>query len=52
MSGPARAGTREHSQFRLLAERRAFQRSIGQATERLILSYPRADARTGRERVL
>ena len=22
MSGPARAGTREHSQFRLLAERR------------------------------
>src|SRR6185369_2150672 len=39
------------AQDRLLAERRAFQRSIGQATERLILSYPRADARTGRERM-
>jgi RecB family exonuclease len=39
------------AQDRLLAERRAFQRAIGQATERLILSYPRADARTGRERM-
>src|SRR5258707_346973 len=36
------------AQDRLLAERRAFQRAIGQATERLILSYPRADARPGR----
>jgi RecB family exonuclease len=39
------------AQDRLLAERRAFQRAIGQASERLILSYPRADARTGRERM-
>jgi ATP-dependent helicase/nuclease subunit B len=39
------------AQDRLLAERRAFQRAIGQATERLVLSYPRADARTGRERM-
>jgi len=39
------------AQDRLLAERRAFQRAIGQAAERLILSYPRADARTGRERM-
>ena len=28
-----------------------FHRALGQATERLILSYPRADARTGRERL-
>src|SRR4029077_12715635 len=39
------------AQDRLLTERRAFQRAIGQAAERLILSYPRADARTGRERM-
>ena len=39
------------AQDRLLEERRAFQRALGQATERLILSYPRADARTGRERM-
>ncbi|HEV7498698.1 MAG TPA: PD-(D/E)XK nuclease family protein, partial [Vicinamibacteria bacterium] len=39
------------AQDRLVAERRAFQRALGQATERLILSYPRADARTGRERM-
>jgi ATP-dependent helicase/DNAse subunit B len=32
-------------------ERRRFQRAVAQATERLILSYPRADARTGRERL-
>ena len=32
-------------------ERRRFQRAVSQATERLILSYPRADARTGRERL-
>ena len=28
-----------------------FHRALGQATERLILSYPRADPRTGRERL-
>ena len=39
------------TQDRLLAERRAFQRVLAQATERLVLSYPRADARTGRERM-
>src|SRR5204862_1370563 len=39
------------AQDRLLAERRAFHRAVGQATERLVLSYPRADARTGRERM-
>jgi ATP-dependent helicase/nuclease subunit B len=47
----ADAGGLPTAQDRLLAERRAFQRAIGQATERLILSYPRADARTGRERM-
>ena len=31
--------------------RRRFHRAVSQATERLILSYPRADARTGRERL-
>ena len=31
--------------------RRLFHRALSQATERLILSYPRADARTGRERL-
>jgi ATP-dependent helicase/nuclease subunit B len=45
------AGPLPTAQDRLLAERRAFQRAIGQATERLVLSYPRADARTGRERM-
>lgn len=39
------------TQDRLLAERRLFQRAIGQAKERLVLSYPRADARSGRERL-
>ncbi len=53
--GAARAdhepGPLPTAQDRLRAERRAFQRALGQATERLILSYPRADARTGRERM-
>ena len=35
----------------LLEARRLFHRALSQATERLILSYPRADARTGRERL-
>ena len=39
------------TQDRLLEARRLFQRAVGQATERLLLSYPRADARTGRERL-
>jgi RecB family exonuclease len=39
------------TQDRLLESRRAFHRATAQATERLILSYPRADPRTGRERM-
>jgi ATP-dependent helicase/nuclease subunit B len=39
------------TQDRLLEARRLFHRALSQATERLILSYPRADARTGRERL-
>jgi RecB family exonuclease len=39
------------SQDRLLQARRLFHRAASQATERLILSYPRADARSGRERM-
>ena len=46
--GPSQLPT---SQDRLLEARRAFQRAVSQATERLILSYPRADARSGRERL-
>ena len=39
------------TQDRLLEARRAFHGAISQATEKLILSYPRADPRTGRERL-
>ena len=39
------------TQDRLLEARRDFQRAVSQATERLFLSYPRADSRTGRERL-
>jgi ATP-dependent helicase/nuclease subunit B len=39
------------SQDRLLEARRHFHRAVSQASERLILSYPRADARSGRERL-
>jgi RecB family exonuclease len=39
------------TQDRLLEARRLFHRALSQATERLILSYPRANARTGRERL-
>jgi RecB family exonuclease len=39
------------TQARLLEARRLFHRALSQATERLILSYPRADPRTGRERL-
>ena len=34
------------TQDRLVQERQRFHRALGQATERLILSYPRADPRT------
>jgi hypothetical protein len=49
--GPARRSRLLTAQDRLLQERRRFHRALGQATERLILSYPRADARSGRERL-
>jgi hypothetical protein len=39
------------TQDRLLAARRLFHRALRQASERLILSYPRADPRSGRERL-
>ena len=39
------------TQDRILEARRQFQRAIGQASERLVLSYPRADGRSGRERL-
>ena len=39
------------TQDRLQEERRHFHRAVSQATERLILSYPRADPRSGRERL-
>jgi RecB family exonuclease len=39
------------TQDRVLEARRLFRRAVTQATERLVLSYPRADARSGRERM-
>jgi ATP-dependent helicase/DNAse subunit B len=39
------------AQDRLVEARRLFHRAVSQATERLVLSYPRADARSGRERL-
>jgi ATP-dependent helicase/nuclease subunit B len=39
------------TQDRLLETRRQFGRAVGQAIERLVLSYPRADSRSGRERL-
>jgi ATP-dependent helicase/DNAse subunit B len=39
------------TQDRLKEARRLFHRAASQATERLVLSYPRADARSGRERM-
>ena len=45
------AGLLPTSQDRLLEARRLFHRAVSQASERLILSYPRADARSGRERL-
>lgn len=49
LSGPLRP--LPTAQDRLLEARRLFHRAIRQATERLVLSYPRADSRSGRERV-
>ena len=48
---PSRDRSLPGMQDRLLEARRLFHRALSQATERLILSYPRADARTGRERL-
>jgi RecB family exonuclease len=39
------------TQDRLQQERRHFHRAVSQATEHLVLSYPRADPRSGRERL-
>lgn len=39
------------TQDRLQEARRAFHRALSQATRRLVLSYPRADSRSGRERL-
>ncbi len=47
----ASTGALPTTQDRLLEARRLFHRAVSQATERLVLSYPRADARTGRERL-
>ena len=51
--GPEPPGPRPlpTAQDRLLEARRLFHRAVRQATERLVLSYPRADSRSGRERV-
>ncbi|HSD67078.1 MAG TPA: PD-(D/E)XK nuclease family protein, partial [Vicinamibacteria bacterium] len=50
-SPPTSTGALPTTQDRLLEARRLFHRAVSQATERLFLSYPRADARTGRERL-
>ncbi len=39
------------AQDRVLESRRLFHRAVRQATEMLLLSYPRADPRSGRERL-
>jgi ATP-dependent helicase/nuclease subunit B len=39
------------TQDRLQQERRHFHRAVSQATAQLVLSYPRADPRSGRERL-
>ncbi|HEX9189526.1 MAG TPA: PD-(D/E)XK nuclease family protein, partial [Vicinamibacteria bacterium] len=54
VAGPATSslsGSIPTTQDRLFEARRLFHRAVSQATERLYLSYPRADARTGRERL-
>jgi ATP-dependent helicase/DNAse subunit B len=47
----AAPGTLATTQDRLVELRRVFHRALSQATERLYLSYPRADPRSGRERL-
>ncbi|HEY7516451.1 MAG TPA: PD-(D/E)XK nuclease family protein, partial [Vicinamibacteria bacterium] len=49
--GTWKVGPLPTSQDRLVEARRHFHRALAQATERIILSYPRADPRTGRERL-
>ncbi|MET0556992.1 MAG: PD-(D/E)XK nuclease family protein [Vicinamibacteria bacterium] len=49
--GPSGVRPLPTAQDRLTEARRLFHRALRQATERLVLSYPRADARSGRERV-
>jgi ATP-dependent helicase/nuclease subunit B len=49
--GPRASSPLRTAQDRVLEARRDFQRAVAQASERLILSYPRADARSGRERM-
>lgn len=39
------------TQDRVAEARRRFQKAVSQATERVVLSYPRADPATGRERL-
>ena len=51
MRDPSPAGHLPTTQDRLLEARRLFARAVAQATERLVLTYPRADPRTGRERL-
>lgn len=48
---PSAAGVLATTQDRLREARRDFHRAVSQATERLLLSYPRADPRSGRERM-
>ena len=48
---PSPAAALPTSQDRLQQERRHFHRAVSQARERLVLSYPRADPRSGRERL-
>jgi RecB family exonuclease len=50
-AGPPPAAVLATTQDRVREARRDFHRAISQAAERLILSYPRADARSGRERM-
>ena len=50
-SPPPPQGALPTTQDRLVEARRLFHRAVSQATERLFLSYPRVDARSGRERL-
>jgi RecB family exonuclease len=50
-SGPRAPGLLPTVQDHLVEARRDFHRAVSQASETLILSYPRADPRSGRERL-